>query len=343
MNTFFYLPFLKKFLTIVFAVFILFPHSRPERAEVCGIISFTYTDSIPEGGVALLDNFKTTVEKDGSFYFDNIPVNRYNFLFYYNSGLILKNEIILQKGFNETLVNIDTIIPAFMVRNITHETSELEIFKPVQKKVFCSGNPELKRIAITIDDGWFRDDRFLNLFKKYNVRCTVFIIGGRGIGNKNPDWLRKMDEMGFEICNHTYNHYRMTELSDNDLIEDLRKSQMVITNVTNKLYPYLRPPFGVYDERTLKVAAENGYYIILWSNSIDDTVEGIKLKDQVKNVMGNLKNGDIILAHFSAYNTYEVLEIIIPEILKQGYKLVTVSEVLEGLLFTEHKNPQSWP
>jgi peptidoglycan/xylan/chitin deacetylase (PgdA/CDA1 family) len=301
-------------------------------AKVFGVVSISYDSHIPAGGTVSIGTMQSLITEDGFFELKGLLPQMYLAEVVFNNQRVVSQAVELYEGVNQVNFNIKRVIPSFMVKQITEDMSPEEIFSPVAQKVFSHGNKKLKRIAITVDDGWARDYPLLELLKTYGIRCTVFIIAGRGIGNKHPEWIRMMDEMGFEVCSHTWDHTPITKRSNKTLAEDLRKSQMVFSNVTHKKYPYFRPPFGLYDDRTLKIVAENGYYIIHWSNSIHDTVKGITVEKQVDSVMKKLTNGDIILSHFGAYNTYKVFKIIIPKILEKGYEFATVSEVLEGVM-----------
>ncbi|MBN1699854.1 MAG: polysaccharide deacetylase family protein [Spirochaetales bacterium] len=306
------------------------PRNENIEVKVFGMVHLAYDDRFPAGGSVRIGPRYGIIADDGFFELKGLLPGEYRAEISYNNMTIMSVPFELYEGVNQFDARISKLIPEFMVKNAPDGMNPEEIFSPVPRNVFHHGNRNLKRVAITIDDGWIRDDEFLELFERYGIRCTVFIIGGRGVGNKNPDWIRKMDNLGFEVCTHTWSHTPITKLSNAALKEDLRKSQMVFTNITHKKYPFFRPPFGIYDERTLKVVAENGYYIIHWSNAVNDFIKGITVERQVDYVMQHLKNGDIILAHFGAYNTFKVLQIIIPEILDKGYEICPLSEVLEG-------------
>ena len=71
--------------------------------------------------------------------------------------------------------------------------------------------------------------------------------------------------------------------------------------------------------------------IILWSIDTKDWAH-TPAEDIVKNVLSNVKGGDIILMHdyLSGKNgTREALRVIIPKLLGEGYEFVTVSELIE--------------
>jgi peptidoglycan-N-acetylglucosamine deacetylase len=296
-----------------------------------GNVILTHLETPLKGGILTVSHKRALVNHDGSYTLPPIKPGTYHMTITHNDRLLHEETLVLNKGVNTRDYTIETIVAGCMARYTPHGITDEEMFRPIPPATYAKGNPELKRVAITIDDGWFEHNALLDLFRSYGIRCTVFIIGGRGIGDGRPHWIKKMDAMGFEVCNHTYDHSTITTLSDEKLEENLRKAQRNISSVTHKVYPYFRPPFGTYDKRTLDIAAKNGFKVVLWSVSIKDTYRGIKVKKQVDHVLKHLQNGAIILAHFGAYNTLEVMEQLIPKILEQGYKIGTVSEVLEGL------------
>lgn len=202
------------------------------------------------------------------------------------------------------------------------------VFDPNRETVIKRGNPDRPMVAITIDDGWNRDDRILDLLESYGIRCTVFVVGGRGVAESNPQWIARMDRAGFEVCSHTYDHYKLTDHPFDYVLEDITKGQDVIAAVTGKRYPYMRPSGGSYNDTTIEACRAAGCYLVMWSNSDGDTSQGITVDQEVAAVLNNLKNGDIILCHFGGHNTYEVLRRVIPEIKSRGYQIGTLSEVI---------------
>lgn len=201
---------------------------------------------------------------------------------------------------------------------------------PVVPMIISHGSRKSKKIALTIDDGWARDNELLSLLKEYKIRCTVFIVGK--IAQQRPDWIKKMHDMGFEICNHTYSHRWLTSLSNKSIIEEIKKGQYYITKVTGKVYPYFRPPAKMINARILELLANEGYYVILWDNDVLGYDKNMSLNAQVNYVRRNIKNGNIILSHFGrTLKTAKVLKIIIPEMLKDGYEFVTITEMMKDL------------
>ncbi|COH08713.1 peptidoglycan N-acetylglucosamine deacetylase A [Streptococcus pneumoniae] len=93
-----------------------------------------------------------------------------------------------------------------------------------------------------------------------------------------------------------------------------------------------RPPGGYINDAVFKTAKEAGYQTVLWSWHQDPRdwanpgVESI-----VNHVVKNAKSGDIVLLHDGGNDrsqTVAALAKILPELKKQGYRFVTVSELL---------------
>ncbi|MBN2534642.1 MAG: polysaccharide deacetylase family protein [Spirochaetales bacterium] len=304
-------------------------------AKLKGTITIAELETPLKGGIVTVLHRNAIVGADGIYTLPPIKPGIYSIRITYHNRILKEEDILLLPGANNHSFAINSIIPDIMVRHIPEDMPDSGMFRPVTPGVYDRGNPALKRVAITLDDGWFEHNELLDLLHSYGIRCTVFIVGGRGIGDGRPHWIKKMDDMGFEVCQHTLDHTTITSLPDDKLEENIRKAQKNISKVTHKIYPYFRPPYGTYDKRTLDILAGNGYKIILWTVSIQDTRRGARTENQVAYVLKHLRNGAIILAHFRAYNTYKVIEELIPKIIEQGYDIVTVSEVLEGLAITK--------
>ena len=201
---------------------------------------------------------------------------------------------------------------------------------PMEKRVIRNGSRMEKKIAITIDDGWVDDEPLLDLLTAHGIRCTVFIPGK--VAEERVGFVKKLDELGFEVCNHTYSHLVLTPLNDEEVIQDIRMGQEKLTEITGKIYPYFRPSGGLYDERVGNLIAAEGYYIILWDNDVMGYKEEQTLEDQLDYLRSHTENGNIILSHFgSKLRTRRVLEIFIPEMLAKGYEFVTVTDLIRSI------------
>ncbi len=203
------------------------------------------------------------------------------------------------------------------------------VFKPIPPEVIRRANTGRMEVAITLDDGWNADPRILDLLRSHEIRCTVFIIGDRQVADAHPDWIRSLDSAGFEVCTHTLNHAKLTNLPVDRVKYEVVEGQRVIWNIIGKQYPYFRPPGGYLDAVVIDVVSSLGYKIILWSLDSGDTANpSLPASSRANAILNSVKPGDIILFHFGGYKTFEILSLVIPQLKARGYRMVTLTELL---------------
>ena len=132
---------------------------------------------------------------------------------------------------------------------------------------------------------------------------------------------------GHEIGGHSWSHKELTKLSDKEIKSQLLKVNNKINELTGLKPAIMRPPYGSYNADVSAVAAKLGLSAINWNV---DTLDW-KYKDAeyvCKSAKKNLKSGNIILFHDIHPTTVDAMEIIIPELIEEGYQLVTVSQIL---------------
>ena len=89
----------------------------------------------------------------------------------------------------------------------------------------------------------------------------------------------------------------------------------------------MRPPYGSCNDTVREQASAAGIALVNWSV---DTLDW-KHKDADKvyaSIMADAKDGAIILCHDLHKTTVDAMERVIPDLLAQGYQLVTVSQLL---------------
>ncbi|MEG2396053.1 MAG: polysaccharide deacetylase family protein [Oscillospiraceae bacterium] len=180
-------------------------------------------------------------------------------------------------------------------------------------------------VAITYDDGPYGPvtERILNSLKSVNGRATFFVVGSRIKGRETT--IKMIDDYGSEIGNHTFSHILLTKLTRDGIALEINKSEELIFQITGKHTKLIRPPCGCYNSYTKEVVNKP---MVLWT--IDTMDWSHQNKGQTyKRVIENVKDGDIILMHDLFTPTAEASEMIIPELAKMGFQLVTVSELIE--------------
>lgn len=202
------------------------------------------------------------------------------------------------------------------------------------KVIIRQGDPKIKALALTFDDG--PDFRFtpkvLDVLKKYKIKATFFVVGMQI--EKYPAVFRRMIQEGHAIGSHSYQHLKISELPPVEVKFQLDKNQEVIQKNGREFHYYYRPPYSALDPASIDLISKKGYKIILWTiDSLD--WRGLKKDQVIGNVVPKLKNGYIILQHCGSQSnvedltgTVEALPEIIRIGLNKGYRFVTIPELL---------------
>lgn len=130
------------------------------------------------------------------------------------------------------------------------------------------------------------------------------------------------------ICNHTWDHKNLVDLSPSAIREELTRNEQWIEDtfgVTAR--PYFRPPYGSHNATVDRVAATLGYTkILLWTGTLGDSIT--HPTDFLLNQMQlYAKPGTIILGHANHPPTAEAFSDLIGVVQRAGVRMVTVSEL----------------
>lgn len=184
-------------------------------------------------------------------------------------------------------------------------------------------DPTKPMVALTFDDGPnpTSTTRILDTLEKYNVRATFFDLGNLML--KYPDVVRREESLG-EVGTHTYSHKNLNAISSKEITSELEKSKNAFNQVLGHDPLLLRPPYG---NANSKVRALIDMPLINWNvDSLDWKYLNKDLTLHEIDKYGNL-DGKIILMHSIHKPTAEAVEILVPDLLDQGYQIVTVSEL----------------
>ena len=148
------------------------------------------------------------------------------------------------------------------------------------------------------------------------------------VGNKvkyYSDTINKSISYGNEIGNHSYNHKSLNHLSKEDFLYQLNTTQNIIYEVSGYTPKYLRPTYGNVSKSLREYTPLE---IVLWNVDPEDW-KYKNSKTIAKRVLNKVKDESVVLMHDTKERTLNALKIIIPELKKQGYQLVTISELKE--------------
>jgi peptidoglycan/xylan/chitin deacetylase (PgdA/CDA1 family) len=188
-----------------------------------------------------------------------------------------------------------------------------------------------KVIALTIDDGpWPKTTaEMLDILKLNNVKATFFWVGSAL--QENPEIAKRVVAEGHAIGNHTWHHWyrKMDEATAKSEIE---KTNELIYKTTGVKTSFFRPPGGYLNNGLAAYAKSQKNSVVMWSVTSADTDPRAKYQVFVKNVIRDAKPGAIVLMHDGGGNrerTVKALPAIVSGLKQQGYRFVTVPELLE--------------
>ena len=174
---------------------------------------------------------------------------------------------------------------------------------------------------------WNADDidQILTVLKENNTKITFFMVGDWI--EKFPEAVKKISDEGHEIASHSDTHPHVNNLTYEQNIEEIEKSNDKIEQITGKRTNIYRAPYGEYNNTVVKAAQDKGYYIIQWNlDTLDYSgLTGEQMWDRLKD---KIKAGDIILSHNGTKNTANSLDMLIKNIKSKGLEVVTISDLI---------------
>ncbi len=182
---------------------------------------------------------------------------------------------------------------------------------------------EVACVALTFDDGpSFYTDGLLDILKEHDVRATFFVLGTQV--RIQSETVARMFREGHQIGNHTWDHPNLTNMPDDQIQEQLRLTDDLIVQLIGEPTPFLRPPYGAYNDRVL---AASGLPIIFWS------VDPLDWRDRDAAIVAarimEAPVGAIILAHDIHKSTVDAVPAIINALRGRGIQFVTVTNLFE--------------
>lgn len=182
-------------------------------------------------------------------------------------------------------------------------------------------------ISITFDCAWGADDidKIISVLENHNCKATFFVLGTWA--ENYPDAIKKLYENGHEIANHSYNHDYYTKLSEEDMLNDIKKCNESIKSIIGSSPTLFRAPSGDYNNGVIKATQKASMTYIQWNiDSLD--WKGLTSDEMLERILPKVKNGDILLFHNGTAHTAESLDRILTELRNKGFSFLKVSDLI---------------
>lgn len=227
-------------------------------------------------------------------------------------------------------VSIVTVVVLFCVASNLNSNSQKAVStSATNQKLLPIYNvqTEENKVAFTMNCAWNADDieSILETLKNNNTQITFFMVGDWI--EKFPDAVKKINEAGHEIASHSDTHPHVNNLSYEENIKEIEKSNEKIEKLTGTRTNIYRAPYGEYNNTVIKAAQDKGYFCIQWNlDTLDYTgLTGDEIWNRLKD---KIKAGDIILSHNGTKHTADSLDMILKNIKAKGFKVVRVSDLI---------------
>ncbi|MFA7766937.1 polysaccharide deacetylase family protein [Streptomyces sp. NPDC048723] len=185
-----------------------------------------------------------------------------------------------------------------------------------------------KVVFLTFDDGAEKDPEFLKMAADLKLPISMFLTDS--VASSDYGHFEKIRDNGSAstINNHTLTHPNLRTLSFEAQKKEICGQQDRLEKRFGKRPPLFRPPFGNYNDDTLRAASECGVSsLVLWRVSM-----------QINNFQyaegSALKPGDIVLAHFrgpgelKGTTETQMTTRMLQRIQEQGYRIGRLEDYL---------------
>ncbi len=195
---------------------------------------------------------------------------------------------------------------------------------------YIGKNPEEKVIYLTFDAGYENGNiaRILDVLKAHNAHGAFFVLENLIV--RNTDLVARMAAEGHLVCNHTARHRDMTKMNDEQFAAELHALETILSEKAGvTCAKFYRPPEGRFSEKNLKAAESLGYKTVFWSLAYADW-DNEKQPEPEKSkqlILANTHNGAVILLHPTSKTNADILDSLLTEWEKQGYRFGTLEEL----------------
>ncbi len=257
----------------------------------------------------------------------------------------VSSEIPQQNSSVETPVSSEEPVSSSEVSSVVSTPSQSED-ETVNIDYEWKSHPEdYKLLAFTFDDGPADlMQKYVEYFAAFEGSGTFFVNGTKIKGSYEYGLMQNAIDYGWDIGNHGDKHLVATIGGEGGTEASYDELRADIMNLTNKLEsnlkfrdgaPYevslYRPPNIKPTANTFKICGEENLAVIWLSRDALDWGSNTKKDsyDVLKNGVGTWKDGDIILCHETSQNTYDILQEVLPDYFRAGYRFCSINELME--------------
>lgn len=188
---------------------------------------------------------------------------------------------------------------------------------------------EEKVLYLTFDCGYENGytAKILDVLKEKNVSAAFFCTLPQM--KENPELIARMINEGHIVGNHSVTHPDFSQLSQSEIVEEIKGFDDYIRENFGYSSLYFRFPEGKYSERVVSVINDLGYRCVFWSLAYADwdTENQKGAMYAYETVLARLHPGAVILLHSVSSDNANALADIIDTARSRGYEFRSLEEM----------------
>ena len=205
-----------------------------------------------------------------------------------------------------------------------------------------SHSEDYKLLAFTFDDGpKHLMSSYVSYFAAFDGAGTFFVDGRSIKGDYEYKQMQQAINYGWDIGNHGDTHLvadkGSTEASydeiNADIVNLIHKLETNLTKRDGTPYQvnFYRPPNIKPTANTFKICAQENLAVIWLKHDALDWGSNTQADSYnvFKSGINTWKDGDVILCHETSDNTYKIIEELLPDYFREGYRFCSISELME--------------
>ena len=217
--------------------------------------------------------------------------------------------------------------------NETTATASLACDAPVPAKLINSLPKAGKLVALTFDGGsGYAWRHIMSALTKLKAKGTFFCTGVSV--DHYPEVAREAIAQGMTIGNHSYDHPDFQTIGYEEARRQLLDNAQAWWKACGAVpMPFFRPPYGSYNDTTLKAAGSVGYpFVVKWDVDTGDWT-GVPPAEIARRAIEGARPGSIICMH-TEWTTQKAIPAMVKGLRAKGLEPVGLDQLFQaaGLL-----------
>jgi len=198
-----------------------------------------------------------------------------------------------------------------------------------RRMLLAHGPASSRSVCLTFDDGPHPEHtpRLLDALKAHGIVATFFLIGR--CAEQYPAIARRIADEGHAIGNHSFTHELNRRVSSRELIEEMRQTNRLFTEIIGDASPLYRPVQGKVSASSLLKLWRARQTVVLWN--VDPKDYARESSEEVRDWFQEhpLRSGDMVLMHDNHPHAAEVIPDLAASARERGLTFSTVDSWLK--------------